>query len=48
MIEYEINNLRRELNDLIERGASFQEIYIMSTTLDKLIVAYYMQTAVNK
>ena len=48
MIEYEINSLRKELEELIERGASFQEIYITSTTLDKLIVAFYTQSILRK
>lgn len=48
MLECEINNLRKELNDMISRGASFQEVYTVSIILDKLIVAFYTQTVLKK
>jgi len=48
MIDYQIYNLREQLDDLIARGASFQEIYSMSVTLDELIVKFYTQEYLKK
>lgn len=47
MIECQIYDMRKELDDLIARGASFQEIYTMSLILDELIVAFYTQSALK-
>ncbi len=48
MIEYKINDLRRELDDLIASGATFQEVYIKSLILDKLIVEFYSRSSIKK
>ncbi|NLK21424.1 MAG: Spo0E family sporulation regulatory protein-aspartic acid phosphatase [Epulopiscium sp.] len=40
----EITLLREKLDDLIVGDKSYQEIYKLSTELDKLIVLYYDQT----
>lgn len=41
----EITELREKLNSLIENGASKEEIYAVSTELDKLIIKYYKENA---
>jgi len=48
MLQSEIDMLRKELDDQIRNGASFQDVYSLSISLDELIVAFYVQALVNK
>ncbi|MGE5329200.1 MAG: aspartyl-phosphate phosphatase Spo0E family protein [Deltaproteobacteria bacterium] len=48
MLQSDIDVLRKELEDQIGNGASFQEVYKLSLSLDELIVAFYVQALVNK
>ncbi|MBR1883492.1 MAG: Spo0E family sporulation regulatory protein-aspartic acid phosphatase [Clostridia bacterium] len=41
MIEKEIEELKRKLDLLIEKGASKEEVYDMSVRIDKKIMEYY-------
>ncbi|NLJ88311.1 MAG: Spo0E family sporulation regulatory protein-aspartic acid phosphatase [Epulopiscium sp.] len=44
----EINVLREKLNELIVGENDFQEIYRLSTELDRLILLYYDNNSYNK
>lgn len=48
MLESKIDVLRKELDDRIRNGASFQDVYLLSLSLDELIVAFYVQALINK
>jgi len=48
MLQLEIDILRKELDDKIRNGASFQDVYSLSLSLDELIVAFYVQALVNR
>jgi len=48
MLQSEIDNLRKELEERIRNGASFQDVYSLSLSLDELIVAFYVQALVKK
>ena len=37
----DINLLKEELDSLLESNASYEEIYILSAKIDKLLVEYY-------
>ncbi len=41
MMDNELEELKKELDILIENGASKEEIYEMSVRIDKKIVEYY-------
>lgn len=41
MINMEIEELRKELNNLIENGADFEEIQKVSFILDECLIEYY-------
>lgn len=41
MLEKQINDLRKKLNQSIEDNLDFSVIYKLSTDLDRLIVQYY-------
>ncbi|MCX7921317.1 MAG: aspartyl-phosphate phosphatase Spo0E family protein [Clostridia bacterium] len=43
MIEAEIETLKCQLNNAIDRGFDYAEIYELSVRLDKLIVQYYIE-----
>ncbi len=45
MIKAEIEELRSELNQMINDGADFESIYCQSRRLDCLIAGYYEQNA---
>lgn len=46
-LKTEIEALKTELNKLIDLGASFNEIYIVSVKLDKLIVVFHKDMLVK-
>ncbi|MGE5473339.1 MAG: Spo0E family sporulation regulatory protein-aspartic acid phosphatase [Ignavibacteriales bacterium] len=48
MLESKIDFLRQELDNQIRNGASFQDVYTLSISLDELIVAFYVNAFVNK
>lgn len=48
MLESKIDILRQELDNLIRNGASFQDVYSLSISLDELIVAFYVNALVEK
>ena len=48
MIQDLIDSVREELDELIKRDASFQEVYNMSIQLDKLIVNFYTEAFMQK
>lgn len=39
--DYPIEELRQQLNGLIDSEADYDDIYALSTKLDKLIMIYY-------
>ena len=41
MIETKIQVLQDELNNMIDKGVSFEDIYELSVKLDELILQYY-------
>lgn len=41
MVNKEIEKLRVNLNDLIEKGADFEEIQRVSSLLDECLIQYY-------
>lgn len=41
MVNQKIENLRKELNQLIEKGADFTEIQRVSLLLDQCVIEYY-------
>jgi FtsZ-binding cell division protein ZapB len=43
MIEMQIEILKEKLNRLVDEGLHSNEVYELSTKLDKLIVEYYVQ-----
>lgn len=46
MLKYDIEQMREILNDLMEKGANYDEIYKVSIALDQLITDYYRQMSV--
>jgi hypothetical protein len=47
MLKAEIDALRKELDDLIDRGADYGSIYKASVKLDALIARYYASKGVK-
>lgn len=43
-----IEDLKKELNHLIDAGADVSEIYEMSVRIDRLIVQYYVEMGFNR
>lgn len=43
MIDDEILKLRKKLDESIKNGEKYEEIYKISTKLDKLITKYYIE-----
>lgn len=43
MIDDEILELRKKLDESIKNGAKYEEIYKISTKLDELISKYYIE-----
>lgn len=43
MVKEEINKLRKELENSIEKNDDYEKIYKISTDLDKLIIKYYKE-----
>ena len=44
MVCEKIDTLRKRLDELIQNGAPYEEIYKVSTELDQYIVKYYEST----
>lgn len=43
MVKEEINKLRKELENSIEKNDDYEKIYKISTVLDELIIKYYKE-----
>ena len=43
MVCDKIDTLRKELDKLIENGATYEEIYKVSSALDEYIIEYYLK-----
>ncbi len=41
MVNEKIENLKKELNELVANNASFEEIYRVSKLIDKYLIEYY-------
>ncbi len=48
MIDEELEKLKRELDILIENGASKKDIYEMSVKIDKKLVEYYQKNELGE
>lgn len=47
MLEERINVLKRKLDRKVGAGCSFEDVYELSTKLDKLIARYYVEKKGN-
>ena len=48
MITKRLEELKKELDLLIENGASKQQVYDMSVKIDKMLVEYYKQNELGE
>ncbi|MGI6778154.1 MAG: aspartyl-phosphate phosphatase Spo0E family protein [Acetivibrionales bacterium] len=43
MLEYRIEKLKKELNNMVNEGLGSERVYKLSVKLDRLIVKYYKE-----